>query len=266
MIAAFYDSAGDQFGHFLPRLGGALLLLIIGLIAAIVAGRIVRGALRRAGLDRFADRTNTNALLAQAGLGDSLAALIGTAVRISIVIIALFAALSLLGLEFLSDSLNAGVLFIPRLLTALALLLIGVVLGAFTRAWIERTSAQLDFPLALGTVAQVVVIALFALCAAAQAGVAVAPLTAIAAVLLGAVAITLALAFGLGSREIARALSSGRFARADFRVGQTIRVDDLRGTIVRIDSAATTLRSSEGTIRVPNSMLVERVVVVEAAE
>jgi small-conductance mechanosensitive channel len=266
MIAAFYDRAGDQFGQFLPRLGGALLLLIVGLIAAIVIGRIVRGALVRAGLDRFADRTNTNALLAQAGLGSSLAALIGTAVRLSVVVVAVFAALSLLGLEFLSDSLNAGVLFIPRLLTALALILIGVVLGAFARAWIERTSAQVDFPLALGTIAQVVVIALFVLCAAAQAGVSVAPLTAIAAVLLGAVAITLALAFGLGSRELARSLTSGRFARADFRVGQTIRIDDLRGTIVRIDSAATTLQSSEGTVRVPNSVLVERVVVVEAGE
>jgi small-conductance mechanosensitive channel len=250
MIATFYDRAGDQFGEFLPRLGGALLLLVIGLLAAIIFGRLVRGALVRAGLDRFADRSGTNSLLAQAGLGSSLCALVGTAVRLSIVVIAVFAALSLLGLEFLSESLNAGVLFIPRLLTALALLLIGVVLGAFARAWIERTSAQLDFPLALGTVAQVVVIALFAL----------------AAVLLGAVAITLALAFGLGSREIARSLSSGRFARADFRVGQTIRVDDLRGTIVRIDSAATTLRSSEGTVRVPNSVLVERVVVVEGAE
>jgi small-conductance mechanosensitive channel len=266
MIATFYDRAGDQFGEFLPRLGGALLLLVIGLLAAIIFGRLVRGALVRAGLDRFAERSGTNSLLAQAGLGSSLCALVGTAVRLSIVVIAVFAALSLLGLEFLSESLNAGVLFIPRLLTALALLLIGVVLGAFARAWIERTSAQLDFPLALGTVAQVVVIALFALCAAAQAGVSVAPLTAIAAVLLGAVAITLALAFGLGSREIARSLSSGRFARADFRVGQTIRVDDLRGTIVRIDSAATTLRSSEGTVRVPNSVLVERVVVVEGAE
>jgi small-conductance mechanosensitive channel len=264
MIATVFDRSGDQLGEFLPRLGGALALLVIGLLVSIILGRIVRRALVRLGLDRFADRTGTQSLLAQAGLGNSLAALIGTAVRLSVVIVVVFAALSLLGLEFLSDSLNAGVLFIPRLLTALALVLIGVVLGSFARAWVERASAQVDFPLALGPIVQVIVIVLFGLCAAAQAGVAVGPLTAIASVLLGAVAITLALAFGLGSRELARSLSSGRFARADFKVGQTIRIDELRGTIVRIDSAATTLRSSDGTVRVPNSLLVERVVVVEA--
>jgi small-conductance mechanosensitive channel len=265
VIASVIERAGDQLGQFLPRLGGALLLLIVGLLVAILVGRIVRRALVRAGLDRFADRSGTSELLAQAGLGSSLAALVGTAVRLTIVVVVVFAAMTLLGLEFLSDSLNEGILFIPRLLTALALVLIGIVLAAFVRAWLERTSAQLDFPVAIGPVVQVLVIVLFGLCAAAQAGVTVAPLTAIAIVLLGAIAATLALAFGLGAREVARSLTSGRYARADFEVGQTIRVDDMRGEIVRIDGAATTLRTGEEMIRIPNSILVERIVVVEAA-
>jgi small-conductance mechanosensitive channel len=179
-------------------------------------------------------------------------------------VIAVFASLSLVGLGLLSDSLNEGILFIPRLLAALALVLIGIVLGAFVRAWLERTSAQLDFPVAIGPVVQVLIIVLFGLCALAQAGVTVTPVTAIAIVLLGAIGATLALAFGLGSREIARSLTSGRYARADFEVGQTIRVDEMRGEIVRIDAAATTLQAGDETIRIPNSLLVERIVVVEA--
>jgi len=131
---------------------------------------------------------------------------------------------------------------------------------------VERTSAQLDFPVAIGPVIQVLVIALFGLCAAAQAGVAVGPLAAIAIVVLGAIAITLALAFGLGAREIARSLTSGRYARADFEVGQTIRVGDVQGEIVRIDVAATTLKAGGSTIRIPNSVLVERIVIIETAQ
>jgi small-conductance mechanosensitive channel len=266
VTATVVERAGDQLGDFLPRLGGALILLVVGLLAATVVGRIVRRLLVRAGLDRLAERSGTSELLDQAGLGTSLSALVGTAVRLTIVVIALFAALTLLGLEFLSVSLNHGIVFIPRLLTALALVLIGVVLGAFLRAWLERTSAQLDFPVAIGPVVQGLVIALFGVCAAAQAGVSVAPLTAVAIVLLGAVAATLTLAFGFGARELARSLTSGRYARADFAVGETIRVGDLRGEIVRIDGAATTLRAEGQRIRIPNSMLVERIVIVEDAE
>ena len=152
-------------------------------------GRLTRRALVRAGLDRLADRSGTSELLGQAGLRLGLR-LIGTAVRLTIVVIAVFASLTLLGLAFLSDSLNEGILYIPRLLVALALVLIGVVLGAFARAWLERTSAQLDFPVAIGPVVQVLVIVLFGLCAAVQAGVTVAPLTAIALILLAACAFT----------------------------------------------------------------------------
>src|SRR3712207_8325441 len=52
----------------------------------------------------------------------SLAGLVARAVRIAIVFLVVFAALSLLGLEFLSDSLNGVILFLPRVFIALALL------------------------------------------------------------------------------------------------------------------------------------------------
>lgn len=263
MTATVLERAADQLGDFLPRLVGALALLVVGLLLAIVAARVARRLLTGVGLDRFADRTGTSELLAQAGLGSSLSALVATALRLTIAVTVAFAALSLLGLHFLSESLNAGIQFIPRLLTALALVLIGLVVAAFVRAWIDRTSAQVDFPVSLGPIAQALVVALFGLCAAVQAGVSVAPLVAIAVVLLGALAVTLTLAFGLGAREIARSLSSGRYVRADFEVGQVVRIGGIRGEIVRIDAAATTLRAGDETIRIPNNVLVEQIVHVE---
>jgi small-conductance mechanosensitive channel len=263
MIATVIQRAGDQFGEFLPRLGAALLLLLVGLLVAGIFGRIVKKSLLRAGLDRLAQRAGAQELLGRSGLGTSLSALVAISVRITIIVVATFAALTLLGLAFLSDSLNQGILFIPRLLTALVLVLIGVVVGALLRAWVERTSAQLDFPVAIGPIVQVGVVAVFGLCAAAQAGVSVAPLVVVALLLLGAIAVTLTLAFGLGAREIARSLASGRYARADFEVGQTIRVGDVRGEILRIDAAAVTLSDGDATIRVPNSVIVEQIVVVE---
>lgn len=263
MIATVVQRAGDQLGDFLPRLGAALLLLVAGLLLAVIFGRIVRRALVRAGLDRLAQRAGAEDVLGRSGLGSSLSALVAIAVRVTIIVVAAFAALTLLGLAFLSDSLNQGILFIPRLLTALLLVLIGVVVAALLRAWVERTSAQLDFPVAVGPIAQVLVLALFGLCAAAQAGVSVAPLVVVALLLLGAIAVTLALAFGLGAREVARSLTSGRYARADFAVGQTIRVGDVRGEILKIDAAAVTLSAGDETIRIPNNVVVEQIVVIE---
>ena len=259
------EQAGEQLGQGLPRVGAALVLLIVGVLLARLIGRLVREALTKLGLDEFTERWQLPDTLDRGGLGRSLSRLIGAAARLSLTAIVVIAALSLLGLEFLSQSLNEFVLFIPRLLVALALLLVGVVLGALARGWVERSAAQMNLPVAIGPIVQALVVLVFGLTALAEIGVATAPLTSVVGLALAALALTLTLAFGLGSREVARALSSARYARADFEVGQTIRVGELRGTIVKIDSAATTLESGQDTVRVPNNVLVEGVVVVEGA-
>ena len=265
MTATILERSGDQLGDFLPGLAGALVLALVGLFVAALLGRLTRAALIRLKVDDGAERIGLSAILERAGLGDSLAKLVGRAVRISVSVVVLFAALSLLGLAFLSQSLNEGVLFIPRVLTALVLLLAGLVLGALVGQCVERTSAQMDLPLPLAPIAQAVVIIFFGITAAAQVGVAIAPLMLVVTVGLIAVTATLALAFGLGSQQIARSLTATRYARADFAVGQTIRIGDLRGRIIRIESTATVLRNGQDEVRIPNHVLIEGVVIIETS-
>jgi small-conductance mechanosensitive channel len=84
--------------------------------------------------------------------------------------------------------------------------------------------------------------------------------------LLGAAGATFALAFGLGGREVARELSAGRYLRTAYRSGQVISFGDVRGRIESIDTAATVLRTDQGTVRVPNNLLLGSVVTVHDAD
>jgi small-conductance mechanosensitive channel len=261
--ATVLDEAGNQLGGFIPRLGGALALLVIGIILVRVFARLLRRGLRMAGLDSTADRLGVADVLERAGLGRSLAHVLAVAVRISLTVVVVFAALSLLGLQFLSRSLNEGVLFLPKVLAALALVLIGVVLAAFVRERVERTATQWDLPIPLGPVFQGVVLAIFIITAAAQLTISTALLMVLVAIMLAAVALPFALAFGLGGREVARSLSAGRYVRAAFSEGQMIRIDDIRGRVERIEASATVLRTPSETIRVPNHVLLDRTVVIE---
>jgi small-conductance mechanosensitive channel len=262
-LATILDEAGTQLGGFIPRLGGALLLLVVGIIVARVVARLLRRGLRMAGLDSTAERYGVADVLERAGLGRSLAHVLAVAVRISLTVVVVFAALSLLGLQFLSRSLNEGVLFLPKVLAALALVLIGVVLAAFVRDRVDRTATQWDLPIPIGPVAQGVVLAIFIITAAAQLTISIALLMVLVAILLAAAAAPFALAFGLGGRDVARSLSAGRYVRAAFDEGQVIRVDDIRGRVERIEPSATVLRSGTETIRVPNHVLIDRTVVIE---
>lgn len=262
--ASILDTAGEQLGSFLPRLGGALALLIIGVILARLIGRLVRKALEAAGADDLAERWGVNRVLSRAGLPPSLSRLTGTALRIGLTVVVIIAALSLLGLQFLSVSLNAGVLLLPKLLTALILLLAGLVVAALVRDRVDRLTEQMDLPVALGRVAQAGLIAVFAITAAAQLTIATLPLLVLLGIATLALAGSFTLAFGLGGRDVARAVSAGRYARTAVQPGQRIRVAGISGEVEAVESAATLLRTEAGElVRLPNNMLLEHPVFVE---
>ena len=263
--ATVLDQAGNQLGGFIPRLGGALALLVVGIVVARVLARVLRRALRMAGLDSASERWGVADVLERAGLGRSLAHVLAVALRISLTVVVVFAALSLLGLQFLSQSLNEGVLFLPKVLAALALVLIGVVLAAFVRERADRTATQWDLPIPVGPVFQIVVLAIFVITAAAQLTISIGLLMVLVAIMLAAAAAPFAIAFGLGGRDVARSLSAGRYVRGAFSEGQIIRVDGIRGTVERIEPSATVLRTETETIRVPNHILIDRTVIIESA-
>jgi small-conductance mechanosensitive channel len=257
------DRAGEALGGFLPRLGGALVLLIVGLLVARILARLLRRLLERLGVDDLAERWGVAPVLERAGLGRSLSKLLATIVRLGVTIVVCFAALSLLGLQFLSQSLNEALLFLPNVIAAAALVLAGVVLGALAREKVDRLAWQMDLPVPLGAIAQVAVVAVFAVTAAAQIAVSTAILMVLIGVLLTAATATFALAFGLGGREVARELSAGRYVRTSYEPGQRIGVDGVSGEIVSIEPAVTVIRTGAGDrVHVPNATLLSSIVTV----
>jgi Conserved TM helix len=93
------DQAGQSLGGFIPRLGGAIVLLVVGLLVARLLGWAARRGLTAIGVDRLAERLRVRPVLERAGLGPSLARVLGRIVWVVVSIVVVFAALSLLGLQ-----------------------------------------------------------------------------------------------------------------------------------------------------------------------
>jgi small-conductance mechanosensitive channel len=261
LLADIIESASDSLGSFLPRLVGALVLLVVGLIVVALLRRMLAKVLRAVGLDAAGERWGAADVLERFGLGRSLVSVLAGAVRIGLIVVVVFAALSLLGLAFLSASLNAAILYLPRVLLAFLLLLAGMVVSEFVRRQVDHLATQMDIPGPLGGLAQAVVLAVFVVTALAQVGVPTQILLVLVAVLLAAAALTLALAFGIGGREMAREVSARRYVEGAFTVGQEITVAEVRGKIAAIEATGTVLETTAGErVRVPNSRLIAGVV------
>lgn len=260
-MKSILDQAKLTLGEGLPRIAAALILLVVGLLLARLVTRLIAKGLETAGVDGLGERFGIHDSLERFGMRRSLSRLVGRLIGVGFSIVVVLAAVSLLGLSVLDDAINQAVVFLPRILTALLLLLAGVVLGTFARARVDRLARQMDLPEATGRGIEYLAIAVFGVTALAQLGVSTAVLTLLVGALLAGVVATFGLAFGLGGREVARALSSGRFVRETYEVGATIAVAGHRGRITAVEPAATVLRTSSGTtVRIPNHLLVESVV------
>ncbi len=257
------DRATAQLGESLPRIAGALLLLVIGLLVAWLIGIVARRTLQAAGIDGLADRYHVHRTLARAGIQPPLSRLIGRVTRIVLSVVVIVAALSLLGLAGVNLALNEALLFVPKILVALVLLVAGVIVGELVGRWVDQLAQQMAIEAPAGAIAHAVTVALFALTALAQIGIPTQVLTLLVGIALVAAALTLALAFGLGGRDVARQVSAGRYVHGAFELGQQITIADMTAEIVAFESAATVVRTEDGaTARVPNNVLLDSIVIV----
>ncbi|HEV3480444.1 MAG TPA: mechanosensitive ion channel domain-containing protein [Gaiellaceae bacterium] len=266
LAASILDRAGETIGEALPRLAAAVLLVVIGIPVAMLVARFVRRLLLAANVDDLGERLGVHNGLSRLGLERSLSGVVGRGVRIALIVVIVVAAISLLGFGALAATLNEVVLFVPKLLVAVALVIAGVVVGDFLRRRVDQLTGQMAVGAPFGQMTEAVVVALFALTALALLGVPTTILLALVALVIAAGVLSVALAFGLGGREVAREVSAGRSIAGVFRVGERITVGGVTGEITALESVSTVLRDDGGTsVRIPNHLLVEAVVRVHRA-
>jgi hypothetical protein len=192
----------------LVRLGGFLGVWFVGwLLADLVAGALGR-LLRAVRFDELAERAGLAAFARQAGLDQTASGLLACAVCWLLRLVALVAALGVLGLPTAALALERLALWMPSLLAALAVLVLGGLAATALDRSLQAAAARAGIarPPLLGAMAGGAAWALTLAVALTQLGVAPALLETAFAGVVAALALGFSLAFGLGAQDTARTL------------------------------------------------------------
>lgn len=262
--ASFWEKIQTAVATWLPGLIVAMLLLLIGWLVAILSRAIVGGILRRVGLDRLAERVGIIKTLNEMGLGNSLASLLGRFAYWLVFLVFILAAIESLGLSIVTDALSALVSYVPNILAAALILLLGSLIARFlgdTVGGFATQSGISNGPF-LGRVIQFAVLVLTIIITLNQLDIRTTLLTAVAIIIVAALALALALAFGLGNRELARYIMAGFHVKEAFEVGQTVTVRGHTGRLVKIGSVNAIIETEQGQVSIPNDMLISEEVLI----
>lgn len=205
-ISESVQRALDDLLGFMPRLLGFLIVLLIGFLVAKVLQKMVTLALEKAGTDGAVRSGTSGEMVNRLAPDVSPSALIGRVVFWFIFLGALSIAISSLGITALNDFLADVFAYLPNIVAAILIFIIasavaGLLAGVITRAMGESPSGKLA---ASAVPALVMAIAVFMILN--QLHIATAIVTITYAAVMGALALGMALAFGLGGRDVASRL------------------------------------------------------------
>jgi small-conductance mechanosensitive channel len=264
---AFWTETIDQLqsnlATWLPAVLGAFLLLLAGWLVARIGQAVVVRLLRRLGLDRLADRTGIDKGLTSIGAQNTLSFILARVTYWLILIFFILLALGVLGLtDVVTAALNSFFAFLPRLVAAMAIFLVGAFIARIVGDAITAMTVQSNMPSgrALGRAVRYSLLLVVVILALDELGVQTTILTTIIIVAVAAVALGLALAFGLGNRQLAHSIMAGFHAREEFSPGQTLTIGDETGRLIRIGATKALLETSQGQVSVPNVVLLNEVV------
>ncbi|HEX6432804.1 MAG TPA: hypothetical protein VFZ87_01110 [Gemmatimonadales bacterium] len=193
----------EQIGSVIPALVGAAVILLTGYFLARQVQRWADDTLKRLNFNRMASVGGLDEVVGRTGSRldpvRALAKLIFWLVMLVVILLASTA----LGLESINEMFGAMLAFIPTLIAGIVIVILGIIVGEFVRGLIVASAGSVSGVPTVAKMAKgaVIVIALFM--ALQQVGVAEEIVTAAFTLILGAAALAVGLAFGLGNRELA---------------------------------------------------------------
>ncbi len=199
----------------IPKIIGFVVILLIGWLIASAIATAIAAVLRAVKFNDLANRAGLTGFVQKMGIHNDAAGFLANVAKWFVRLIVLVTAFDALGLPAVSQVLQQLLLWLPNLVVALVVLVIGGLAANALANLVRGATAEsgLGNPDVLATVARVAVWTFAIVIAVNQVGVAATLVNTLFMAIVGALALALGLAFGLGGRETAAQIVRGWYDR-----------------------------------------------------
>lgn len=194
-----------KIADFIPSLFGALIIFVVGWIIARILRLIVKQFLGLIRFDILAEKGGIADILAKGGIKTTASQVLSGLVYWLLIIIVLALSLDALGLETVSSLLDQLLGYLPFVIAAVFVLVVGMFLSAFVSGIVSTAAggAHIPQPQLLGNISKYIIIIFAVVIALKQLQLETDLLDQIVLIAIGAVGFALAISFGLGCKDIA---------------------------------------------------------------
>jgi small-conductance mechanosensitive channel len=261
-----FHQAYEQVINFAPRVVAMVVVLVVGYLIALWIGRAISLLCEKIGLQRAAESSGLATSMQHMGIKRNVSGIVGTIVFWLLMCMFLMAACEILALPGMSAAMDEVVRYIPKLLVATVVVVVGLLIASFLRG-IVATSADrvgLSYAEHLASGCYYVLALLTFYTALHELGMDLDLLKDLILIAFGGMAIGLGLAFGLGGREVIAGILAGYYVRQRLQAGDHVSVAGMEGTVRDIGPVATVIETDEHGLlnrhSVPNTKMLNEAV------
>jgi len=257
---------GQRIAVLTPNLLGALMLLVAGFVLSKLVAWVLRGVLARLGVDRLAEKSGLGSFLRNAGIAQSVSGVLGSIAYIFVLLAFAISAADALGLTAASAVVSKVLLFLPKFVAAIGVLVLGLVAAKLLSNLVRNAAdnADIEYAPTLQRMSMGLLAALVVVLAVDQLDIRLLLLQQVIVIMLAAIGVALALSLGIGTRTLSGEIVSGVYIRDILEEGDRIEWNGVIATVLEVGTVKTSLRLADGRMMmVANSHLTSETFLIE---
>ncbi|HII94594.1 MAG TPA: mechanosensitive ion channel [Candidatus Methanofastidiosum sp.] len=258
-IRLFFDSLISVFSEILPRIFFAILILIAGFFIGKGLGRMANALMKKIGIDKALKKTEADKITER--IGFKILKSVEVFISWIVYIISIFLAFEVLDLPGISRSMGLFINYVPNILIAFFVVIIGLVVADKIAIFVEKVFEDTNIPKYwfFGKGIRYFIYILVGTMALTQLKVS----TGIIVITITVMMVLASIITILGLKDIVPNFFSGVFIifYRHINVGDTIKIEDMEGVVEEVSLVYTKIKRADGKyLLVPNSKIMGNVI------
>lgn len=232
------SSFGVLFMSFIPHLIGAIALMLIGWFIARIIKYVLEKILKKIQFDKGLERLQISSFLEKGNIKVSPSTIVATTVKWIVLLVFGIAAFDVLGWRVISSEFGNLLFYIPKIVSALLILVLGIYLARILRDFIVGLSKSIGVESGqlIGQLAFYFIIISITITALKQAGIKTDVLSDNAIMILGAILLAFSIAYGISAKDVLLNIYLSWYFKDKIKVGSVLTVNNQQvGKVVKIE-------------------------------
>ncbi len=240
-----------------PRILGAIVIFILGYIIAKAVAFVIKKVLSSIGIDKLAEKLNEIDFIEKSSFNVVPSVVLSKIAYYILLLLFTIVASEYLAIPSITGLVSDILKFIPQLITALLLIVLGLLLAQFIQGILVTTLKSLGVPSAkiIGIFIFYFIFLMSIITALTQVGIDTDFISSNLSIIIGGCVFAFALGYGLASKSMMANFLASFYSKEKVKIGDILTISNVKGEVIKIDSASITLLTNDSNVIVPLSKL-----------